>query len=413
MKSKTVAIVVISVFVVLFLGLLVFSAGEGMVDSKNIDEQELARQSFSYKDKRPGGCYAMFKAMSQLFYYDIKPQVVTKPFTRTYTKDATLSSTDYNLYILVADKLYTSPEDAANMIKFAAAGNQLFIAANKPDSILLDLLHLHVDDEGFFQSMTNADQRYVNKNLAPDTAFSRKGIRGGSYITGMDSSATTILGTDAFNRPNFVKITVNEGAVFMLLQPSTLTNYFLMHGRNMVSLERQLSYTNHYMDHVYWDEFYKYQYARQSSDFSEWQVLMRYPAMRWALWLGVGLLLLYIIFESKRRQRIVPERPPLENNSLEFVDALGQLYYQQHDNRNLVHKIILQWQEFIRTRYYLNTNNMDHAFADALSRKAVMPVERVKEILHDIQHMRDSMTVSDEFLQQFYKKIQAFYINTK
>ena len=413
MKSKAVAIVVISVIVLIFLVLLALSAREGLVDNSNIDEQELARQSFSYKDKRPGGCYAMFKAMSQLFYYDIKPQVVTKPFTRTYTKDATLSSTDYNLYVLVADNLYTSPEDAANMIRFAAAGNQLFIAVNRPDSILLDLLHLNIDNDGYSQSAANAEQHYVNKSLAPDTAFSRKGIRGGSFVSEMDSSATTILGTDVFNRPNFVKVTVSEGAVFLLLQPSTLTNYFLMHDRNMVSLERQFSYTNHYMDHVYWDEFYKYQYSRQSSDFSEWQVLMRYPAMRWALWLGVGLLLLYILFESKRRQRIVPERPPLENNSLEFVDALGQLYYQQHDNRNLIQKIILQWQEFIRTRYYLNTNNMDNAFADALSRKAVMPLGQVTEILQDIQRMRDTHTVSDEFLQQFYKKIQAFYINTK
>lgn len=181
----------------------------------------------------------------------------------------------------------------------------------------------------------------------------------------------------------------------------------------MVSLERQLAYTNLYMDHVYWDEFYKYQSFRQSGDFSEWQVLMRYPAMRWALWLAVALLLIYLLFESKRRQRIIPEKPILINNSLEFVDALGQLYYQQHDNRNLAQKIILQWQEFIRTRYYLNTNTLDAAFADALSRKAVMPLEQVNDILKSIQEVQSGYTVTDEYLQRFYKNIQAFYLNTK
>lgn len=411
MKSRS--IVIISAFTLAFLILLVLSSRRDKPDSKNIDEKELMRQSFSYKDKSPGGCYAMFKVLSHLFYYDIKPQVVTKPFTRTYSKDETLSSTDYNLYILVADRLYTSAEDAKNMIKFASAGNQLFIATNLPDSMLLEYLNIAVDDEGIFQSFTNADQRYVNMHLAPDTAFSRKGIKGGSFVTKMDTSHTTILGTDAFNRPDFVKVKVGEGAVFLLLQPSTLTNYFLMHKRNMVALERQLAYTNLYMDHVYWDEFYKYQNYRQSGDFSEWQVLMRYPAMRWALWLAVALLLIYILFESKRRQRIIPERPILTNNSLEFVDALGQLYYQQHDNRNLAQKIILQWQEFIRTRYYLNTNNQDAAFAEALSRKAVMPLEQVNDILQSIQQVQSGYTVTDEYLQRFYKNIQAFYLNTK
>jgi hypothetical protein len=279
--------------------------------------------------------------------------------------------------------------------------------------MLLEYLNVTVDDEGIFQSLTNADQRYVNRNLAPDTAFSRKGIKAGSFITKMDTSRTTILGTDAFNRPDFVKVAVGEGAVFLLLQPSTLTNYFLMQGRNIVSLERQLAYTNLYMDHVYWDEFYKYQRYRQSSDFSEWQVLMRYPAMRWALWLAVALLLIYTLFESKRRQRIIPEKPLLVNNSLEFVDALGQLYYQQHDNRNLAQKIILQWQEFVRTRYYLNTNNLDAVFAEALSRKAVMPLEQVKDILNSIQQVQSGYTITDEYLQRFYKNIQAFYLNTK
>jgi len=410
-KSKI--LIIIGVVVFAFLALLIFASRSAQPDSKNIDEKELVRQSFSYKDKSPGGCYAMFKALSHMYYYEMKPQVVTKPFSRSYAKDATLSSSSYNLYIVIANKLLVSDDDARNMVKFASAGNELFIATTRPDSALMALLHIGVADEGIFQLYTNAEQHYVNKYLAPDTLFSRKGIKGGSYFTDMDSSNTTILGTDAFTRPNFVRITVGDGAVFVLLQPSTLTNYFLMHASNMVSLERQLAYTNLYADHVYWDEFYKYQTYRQSSDFSEWQVLMRYPSMRWALWLAVALLLIYIIFESKRRQRIIPEKPILVNNSLEFVDALGQLYYQQHDNKNLAQKIVQHWLEFIRTRYYLNTNVLDDKFADALSRKSVMPLEQVNGILRDIKRIQSEITVSDEYLKDFYKNIQSFYLNTK
>lgn len=411
MKSKI--LIIIGVVVFLFLALLVFTARSSQPDSKRIDEKELDRQSFSYKDKSPGGCYAMFKALSHMYYYEMKPQVVTKPFSRTYAKDATLSSGSYNLYVVVANKLLVSDDDARNMVRFASAGNELFIATNQPDSALMALLSIGVRNEGAFLSSNIAEQHYVNKYLAPDTLFSRTGIRGGSYFYRMDSSRATILGTDARGRPDFIRIKIGEGSVFVSLQPSTLTNYFLMDGRNMVSLERQLAYTNLYADHVYWDEFYKYQTYRQSSDFSEWQVLMRYPSMRWALWLALALLLLYIIFESKRRQRIIPEKPVLVNNSLEFVDALGQLYYQQHDNKNLAQKIIQHWLEFIRTRYYLNTNALDDAFAEALSRKSVMPLEQVRGILRDIKRIQSEPAISDQYLQEFYKNIQSFYLNTK
>lgn len=178
-------------------------------------------------------------------------------------------------------------------------------------------------------------------------------------------------------------------------------------------MERQLGYTSYYAENVYWDEYYKYLRSRDSNDFSEWEVLMRFPAMRWALWLIVVLLLIYVLFESKRRQRIIPEKPLLTNNSLEFVEAMGQLYYQQHDNANLARKIIQQWMEFIRSRYYLGTHQIDDNFADALSRKAVMPLQHVKDILQEVEMIQRADRVSDDSLKRFYKNIQAFYLNSK
>jgi hypothetical protein len=140
---------------------------------------------------------------------------------------------------------------------------------------------------------------------------------------------------------------------------------------------------------------------------------MRYPAMRWALWLAILLLIIYIIFEGKRRQRIIPDKPVITNNSLEFVNALGQLYYQQHDNANLGRKIIQQWLEFIRTRFYMNTNYLNDTFINTLSHKSGIPVDAVREIMDSIHHIQLADQVSDDFLNTFYKNIQAFYLNTK
>lgn len=410
MKSKITVIIIGSLVVLL----LIFVIYASVRNSQNLDlDEELPKQSFSYKEKKPGGCYVLFKALPELYSTEIKPKVVTKPFADTYKKDKDLAS-GYNLYVLVSDKLYTTEQDVKDILTYADLGNQLFLAVNTPDSLLLERLRLTVAMDTSKVYYRETEQHYVNPALAPDTAFSCKGIPGGDYFTSMDTSITTILGTDNQHRPNFIRVTWGTGSIFISLNPSAVTNYFLMHENNIASIGKAFSYTSNYQDNIYWDEYYKYQYyKRAEGDFSEWQVLMRYPAMRWALWLAILLLIIYIIFEGKRRQRIIPDKPVITNNSLEFVNALGQLYYQQHDNANLGRKIIQQWLEFIRTRFYMNTNYLNDTFINTLSHKSGIPVDAVREIMDSIHHIQLADQVSDDFLNTFYKNIQAFYLNTK
>lgn len=383
------------------------------VESSGATQQlDILKQSFSYKDKKPGGCYVMYHVLPNLLTPTSHINVVTKPFSGTYKKNKGMAQEEGGLYILVANQLFTTAEDVEDMVSYAKNGNQVFIATNFPDSVLMLRLGLEQDSSVDYFKPSVSEQHFVNPALG-DTIFSADLIPGGSYFSGMDTSRTTILGTDSAHHPNFVRVSCGNGNIFMLLHPSSLTNYFLMKEGNMHSLEHMMSYTDMFASEVYWDEFYKYQTHARSGDFSEWQVLMRYPAMRWALWLAVLLLLLYVIFEGKRRQRIIPVQPVLTNNSLEFVDALGQLYYQQHNNSNLAHKMIQQWLEFIRSRYYINTNHLNTQFIQLLSHKSGMAADTVQGIVDSIHHIQLGENVSDVYLQDFYKRIQAFYLNTK
>ncbi|OMP80533.1 DUF4350 domain-containing protein [[Flexibacter] sp. ATCC 35208] len=375
------------------------------------EDLHLEKQTFSYKDKNPGGCYVMFESLPS-FYDGEHPNVVSKPFAATAKKDISLRTGEGILYYLVANRLFTTAEDVDSMIEFVNRGNQLFVAANDLDSTFISRLYTKVSNNTNFFAKPGAEEHYVNHALTPDTVYTRDSIAGGRYFTLLDTARTTILGTDSNFRANFVRINVGKGQVFLLLQPSILTNYFLMYKHNLGSLEKLAAYTYGYYT-VYWDEFYKYHQYPQEGEFSQWSVLMRYPALRWALWLLVLLLLLYALFESKRRQRIIPDKVVLTNNSLEFVEALGQLYYQQHDNVNLARKIIMQWLEFIRTKYYLNTNTIDDEFIRRLSHKAGMPLADVEAIIDSIHFIQLADKITDTYLKEFYSKIQAFYLNTK
>ncbi|MBO9727834.1 MAG: DUF4350 domain-containing protein [Chitinophaga sp.] len=397
---------------VILVLVLVMVIGGNLGSNQEEQSTKMYRSSFSSKDKKAGGAYAAFKMLPQLFYKH-SIQVVTKPFVRTYEKDAEMKKAG-NTYILVADQMYTTEKDVDAMLEYVSGGNDLFIAVNNPDPYLAKQLNLKVDGGGKEQFFKERIAQYYQDTIVPiDTSFAYEGMISGGSFSAVDSTTTTILGSNGQHKPNFVRIAYSNGYVYLLLNPYTFTNYFLLHKRNVAALETQISYLPDLRGSVYWDDFYNAQHSAQSGDFSEWQVLMRYPAMRWALWLGVALLLVYVIFESKRRQRIIPDKPVFNNTSVEFVGAIGQLYYQQHNNDNLAHKMILHLLEYIRTRYYLDTNILNEEFVAALSRKSAVAEADIRTLLQMMHHVQIEGNISDDYLREFYKRIQLFYLNTK
>jgi hypothetical protein len=255
-----------------------------------------------------------------------------------------------------------------------------------------------------------AAQSFINQGFAPDTFFSAKGIAMVNRLDKTDTAITTILGTNVLHEPNFFRINAGNGHLFVLLNPMTWTNNFLLEKKNIKALENQMAYLPQYPKNVYWDEYYKHLRYRQRGDFSNWQVLMRHPALKWALWLAVLLLLLYVLFEGKRRQRLIPPKPALTNTSLEFAETLGRLYYLHHDNSNLARKMIQHLLEYIRNHYYLNTSQLNDEFVLLLSRKSGHPQEAVDEMFRQVHALRLAGSVSDSELQHFYNSIYQFYL---
>jgi hypothetical protein len=404
---------IIIIAVVAFLLIVLMILGGSQALSERDQTTNMSVSSFSNRDKKAGGTYAAFKMLPQLFASH-SVQVVTKPFEDTYKKEPTLQEKD-NVYILVAEEMYTTAKDLEAMLYYVRAGNDLFLAVNKPDPLLEKEFGFTVVESSRFQgSKVGFVEHYLDPAIPHDTSFNYNGMVTGNYISGIDSTSTMILGYNYKNKPNFIKIAYGGGFIYLLLNPYTFSNYFLMHEKNVAALETQLSYLHYDPANVYWDDYYNRIHNAQSrGSFSDFQALMRYPAMRWAVWLSLILAALFMIFESKRRQRIVPDRPAMANNSLEFVDAIGQLYFQQHNNQNLTHKMILHFMEYIRTRYNLDTNVLNDEFIGMLSRKSAVPENDIRTLLQMMQQVQQETSVSDEYLKEFYSRIQQFYLNTK
>lgn len=368
--------------------------------------------SLSNRQKSVYGGYIAYKLLPEMF--DNTPaNVVTKPFARTYLKDDRMQNGSRTAYVLLAKELYASNKDVQEMLSYVEAGNQLFVAALGFDSAFLEAFRFKAEEVDYDQDNSlKIAQQFVNPELQPQS-FRYKGIVTNTAFTELDTAVTTILGTNVTGEANLIRITRGNGQLFISLNPYTFTNYYLATGNNRQSLEHMMTYLRPEVDALYWDEYYKHLTTRPpSDDFSNFQVLMRYPAMRWALFLALLLLLLYAAFESKRRQRIIPPKQPLANTSLEFVKTLGALYYSHHNNLNLAQKMSAQLLEHVRTNLNLNTSVLDEAFIHRLARKSNHPQEEVEKLIRTIDHIRLANSLSDEELKSFYKSVYHFYQKT-
>jgi hypothetical protein len=161
---------------------------------------------------------------------------------------------------------------------------------------------------------------------------------------------------------------------------------------------------------VKWTEYYSVGRLESSTPL---RFILTHPPLAWAYYVTVLALLLFMIFEAKRKQRIIPILPPLQNTSLEFVGTIGNLYYQRSDHKNIAEKKILFFLEMIRSRYLLSPGTNADMFVSQLARKTGKPEDAVRRLFMQIDVIRGKASITKEELIELNKAIEAFSLPDK
>ena len=138
-------------------------------------------------------------------------------------------------------------------------------------------------------------------------------------------------------------------------------------------------------------------------------VIFRYPALRMTWLLFIYGMLLYLLFNAKRRQRIVPIVKPLKNTSVEFIQTIGNLYFQEGRTPRIVEKKIIYFLDRIRHRYYLDTSKLDDNFAQKLQSKSGKDRELIDSILSYINEFERRRFAIQTDLVKLNSMIEEFW----
>ncbi|MNS69198.1 hypothetical protein D3C72_1025040 [compost metagenome] len=123
-------------------------------------------------------------------------------------------------------------------------------------------------------------------------------------------------------------------------------------------------------------------------------------------------IIIFIIFESKRRQRIIPIITPLPNNTLEFTKVVGALYFNKGDHHDAALKKINYLLEFIRTKFFERTNVIDDEFIEHIAEKTGWDKVKTKQLFEMIRWIKsrpEEYLLSEADLLLLNDLIEEFY----
>ncbi|MFC3561696.1 DUF4350 domain-containing protein [Pedobacter jamesrossensis] len=357
--------------------------------------------SYLKKDKIPYGTFILYDRIK-----DICPKAKlinsNQPFYNTLKGKGFKNSA----YLVVAPQVNITKTDFEQLKKYMFEGNSVFIASYDLGKYARKILKLDLSMQ--FTS-DGSSINFTNPNLKTVVNYGfEKGI-GNNYFSKIDTSKSTILGVNSTNNPNFVKYSYGKGSLYLIAGPGFYSNFNLLDKYGAEYAAKSLSYLQG-SETIIFDE---YSTIVKTGEKDMLRVFFEHPELEYAYYLCIFSLLLFVFYDIKRRQRIIPIADPYTNTSVAFANVVGSVYYHERNNLDIAKKKINYLMEHLRSRYYLKTNEIDANFAEILRLKTGINEPMAKNITRYFMQIPLANSFGDGELINLNDIIEQFYKNTK
>jgi hypothetical protein len=363
-------------------------------------------------DKQPMGGY-VFKYLARSVFTIEDFNYNRQPFDRWYKSFLEENyHTTNSIYFILAPRVISYREEALALEDFIERGNTVFIATNYADALLLDQLHININDDLSALSTQSAFRmRDTRKQLTDSILFHPNQFSFFFYplqkrIITDTAFSYEVLGLNDFDKPDFVRVKIGKGEAIIMTNVQACTNYFLLTRNNLQYALGAFSYLPQKYSGVYWDDFYRQHPSRTPEDKSIFSALMSITPLRYAVLILLAMAAIWIITNMFRRQRMIPVIQPNINSSKEFTQTIARLYFNKKENRNIGLKMITHLQDHLRNKYYTNYHSINQDFASLLASKTGLPAEKAEALADTIYFVQHNGWIDDATLLKLNAQVQ-------
>ncbi len=359
-------------------------------------------RTYARTDKIPYGTYILRQQLSPLFG-GVDVAVHRKRIYNTLSARGDVADT----YFIIAQDLDIDEPDYRALSDYVGDGHTVFIAAHTFGTVMADSLGLDLQF-AFPLGDSVSTAWFINPQLDPQRAY-RFGKRlQPNHFTRFDTTRASVLATNHQGNPLFLRYPIGQGRLFLLSAPDYLTNYALLTADGAAFAATALSYLEPRRQ-IIWDD---YQTLGTLSQQSPMRVFLDNEYLRPAYLIALFSLLAFVLYGIKRRQRIVPVVEPLRNTSVAFAQVVSSVYYEQHDNRDILAKRYAHFMQHVRTQYRILGHEADEAFMAQLGARSGAGETTLQHILMGMQATRSGNVIDDDTLLSHNRHLETFYQQT-
>lgn len=381
------------------LYLIIFVALVGILVVIQLTRKEVTdwRKNYELTSKTPFGLYIFNKESGKLFNSKVRT-VSELPFDY-YRKNP--NKKPHNI-LLVEENL--DQQSWYKILQQVHKGSNVLVIKEYPDEFLIDSLKLgnqstiNFDDQN---TIKLTDTRFLNDSIQLDKLPGRRGfsaIGKEVEILGVTTSSKSKVGA------NFIRKKVGKGSIMIHTEPLALTNYYLLEKQNYRYSQNVLSYLPN-IETLWFVE------KDDVASTSEMRYILSQPALRYAWWVFLGGVFIFIFFTAKRKQRIIPTIERLENKSVDFVKSIGNLYLQEGDFHDMMEKKANYFLHKVRLELLLDTAQLNDDFSRKLNMKTGAPLEKIEEAVKLMKMgidpyasvMKEDLIRMNSLLDEIYK----------
>ncbi|NDV66450.1 DUF4350 domain-containing protein [Bacteroides sp. 224] len=318
-------------------------------------------------------------------------------------------STQNRNVLVVADQLQLGKPDVEAVLSMAEKGNKIMLVASQFGYLLGDTLGFKMH-YGYFNiqqfkkyatsfvynqdticwqkdAVYNEAEYYLKSQLCYATFYKRDSLK-------------TALAKKKDGSTIAIKREVGKGEVILVSTPLLFTNYGMLDNNNAALIFRLLTQLKGAP--IVRTEAYGAG-ATGYEDETPFRYILSQPSLRWALYITMAVIVLFMVFTARRKQRPIPVVRKLENKTVEFVKLIGTLYFQKKDHTDLLWKKYVYFAETLRRNIQVDIDNEedDRRLAQVISDKTGMDKGEIEQLFRNLRPVsRGERRVEEEEMKR-------------
>jgi hypothetical protein len=207
---------------------------------------------------------------------------------------------------------------------------------------------------------------------------------------------------------NCFYVQYGKGGFIFHSDPILFTNYNMIQTSGFKNANNVFSYLNN--GPIYWSEYDNFSELDNGHGYGSnpLKFLFSHYTLKAGWYLFLFSIFIYVLFRSKREQRIIPVLFKNKNSSIDFAKDIGSLYYQKKAHHNIATEMYNMFLSDIRTRYNIITFREQKDLIEQVVERTEINREIVLDLFKKFNEVKHDTNAKPKELVELYKALENF-----